>query len=223
MKKVLKKSGNLAIEKVSPEQAFVLGIDQSLNGSAFVWMKNFKVVDFKFFTNTISKSHDPHAILNREMDTKRLDNIFSFADNLLKNNKFDNAAIEDYAFAASKSNSVFQLGGLGEMLRLQLYRSGIAFRTYEPSKVKKFATGSGSAEKSEMVLAAYKDGFDVGQYGKSGEDLADAYWIAKMLTIEIFLHRNKDYINALNKTQQQVFTEVTKAYPTPLLDRPFYK
>jgi len=220
VQKVLKKVS--AIEKVSPESAIILGIDPSLNGTAFVKMQNFKVLDFWFFTGVIKNSKNEHAILNRDTETKRLNNIFEFLINLTKKHKFDYAAVEDYAFGA-KSNSVFQIGGVGEMVRLQLYRSGIPFRDYEPSKVKKFATGSGSAEKSEMVLAAYKTGFDVGQFGKNGEDLADAFWIGSMLTSELFLHKNKDYIGSLNKKQLETFNEITKAYPIPLLNRPFYK
>lgn len=219
--KIIKKK-TMAIEKVAPEDAIVLGVDPSLNGTAFVKMKNFKVIDFWFFTSVVKHSQDQHAVLNRELETKRLNNIFEFYENLLKTNKFDYCAIEDYAFGA-KSNSVFQIGGCGELLRLLTYRSGVPFRDYEPLKVKKFATENGSAEKSEMVLAAYKSGFDVGKFGKNGEDLADAFWIATMLTTELFLHKNKDYIGRFTRKQQEVFSETTKAYPIPLLNRPFYK
>lgn len=220
MPKILKKSLEIKT-KINPEDSIILGIDQSLNGSAFVWMKNFKVLDFRFFTDTLSKSKNPHAVFNKETGSKRLNNIFNFLQEKLKEYELTNAAIEDYAFGA-KSQSVFQLGGLGEMMKLCLYRSGVPYRTYEPNKVKKFATGNGSAEKSEIVLAAYKDGFDVGHFGKNGEDLADAYWIAKMLTIELFLHRNNDYLENLNQKQKEVFSDITKAYPIPLINRPFY-
>lgn len=221
--KVIKKKiiSNNIIEKVLPENCIILGIDQSLNGSAFVKMKNFEVLDFWFFTNVIKHSIDSHAILNRETDTKRLNIIYEETSKLISKNAFNYAAIENYAFGA-KGNSTFQIGGVGEMLRLQVYRSGIPFREYEPSKVKKFATNNGSAEKSEMVLAAYKAGFDVGKYGKNGEDLADAFWIATMLNNELFIHKNKDYINQLQKNKRDVFTEVTKSYPIPLLNRQFY-
>ncbi|MDF2615451.1 MAG: hypothetical protein K0Q47_106 [Sedimentibacter sp.] len=210
------------VEKVSPEKAIILAIDPSLNGAGFIKMKNFEVLDYWFFTNVVKNSKDPHARFNKEFGSKRLNNIYEFYEGLLKNHKFDYCAIEDYAYGA-KSNSVFQIGGLGEMIRLSTYRSGIPYRDYEPSKVKKFATEKGNAEKSEMVLAAYKAGFDVGMYGKNGEDLADAYWIGAMLTTELFLHKNKDYIGRFTRKQQEVFSETSKAYPIPLLSRPFYK
>jgi Holliday junction resolvasome RuvABC endonuclease subunit len=218
----ISKQKSTVIEKVNPEDAIILGIDPSLNGSGFIKMKNFEILDFWFFTNVLKHSSDPHAILNRETGSKRLNIIYEFYEKLLKSNDFDYCAIEDYAYGA-KSNSIFQIGGLGELLRLMTYRSGIPYRDYEPSKVKRFATGSGTAEKSEMVLAAYKSGFDVSKYGKNGEDLVDAYWIGNMLTTELFLHKNKDYIGKFTRKQQEVFNETTKSYPIPLLNRQFYK
>lgn len=209
-------------KKISPEDALILGIDPSLNGSAFMIMQGGEIVNYYFFTDVlkVAKESNGHGLVNKEKGPARLNIIYNFFNELLLKYKFDYAAIEDYAYGA-KSNSVFQIGGLGEMLRLLLYRAGIPYRDYEPSKVKKYATGSGNAEKSQMVLEAFKNGFDVASYGKSGEDLADSFWIAKMLSTELKLHMDINYLKALSKKQQQVFTESTKANPTPIINRPF--
>jgi Holliday junction resolvasome RuvABC endonuclease subunit len=212
------------IKKTTPDKAFVLGVDPSLNGAGFVLMQNFKVIDFKFFT-TVSKIENQfpqHAFFNKDFGPARLDKIFVAYQDMLQASFPSYIAIEDYAYGA-KSNSIFQIGGLGEMLRLQSYRAGIPYRDYEPSKVKKYATGKGNAEKSQMVLEAFKEGFDVGPYGKSGEDLADAFWIARMLSDEVFLHADSSHLKKLPKYRQEVFTDISKAYPIPIMNRPFMK
>lgn len=209
-------------KKVSPEDALVLGIDPSLNGSGFMIMRNEKVVDYFFFSQVIKivDSSEGHGMLNRNDGPKRLEVIYNFFIELMAKYNFDYAAIEDYAFGA-KSNSTFQIGGIGEMFRLQLYIAGIPFREYEPTKVKKYATGNGTAEKSAMVVEAYKNGFDVSAYGKSGEDLADSYWIGRMLSTELKLHKDTSYGSMLEKNKRETFTEATKAYPIPIINRPF--
>jgi Holliday junction resolvasome RuvABC endonuclease subunit len=209
-------------KKVNPEDALVLGIDPSLNGSGFVFLRNNEIQDYFFFTQVkkIAEASEGRGFHNKETGPARLDNLFNFFNFLLETTKPDYAAVEDYAYGA-KSNSTFQIGGMGEMYRLLLYRAGIPYRDYEPSKVKKYATESGNAEKSQMVLQAFKNGFDVAPYGKSGEDLADAFWIGRMLTTELKLHKDSNYLKKLPKHQQQVFTETSKAYPIPIINRPF--
>lgn len=209
-------------KKKENKEYLILGIDPSLNGTGIVIMKNYKVIDFYFFSQVIKtvNNSNGHGILNKETGMARLNAIYEFFSDLLKKYDFDYAGIEDYSYG-SKSNSTFQIGGIGELLRLLLFRNFIPFRDLEPSKVKKFATGHGNAEKSEMVLQAYKDGFDVSKYGKNGEDLADAYWIAKMVSTELILKADYKYINSLDKNRASTFTDISKAYPIPLAKRPF--
>jgi Holliday junction resolvasome RuvABC endonuclease subunit len=209
-------------KKVGPEDALILGVDPSLNGSGFLVMKNDKIIDHFFFSQVIKtvNASDGHGMLNKSDGVERLLVIQNFFNELLDNYNFDYAAIEDYAYGA-KSNSTFQIGGIGEMFRLNLYTTGIPYREYEPTKVKKYATGNGTAEKSAMVVEAYKNGFDVSAYGKSGEDLADAYWISRMLSTELKLHKDKSYGSNLTKHRLEVFTGVSKAYPIPIINRPF--
>jgi Holliday junction resolvasome RuvABC endonuclease subunit len=58
-------------------------------------------------------------------------------------------------------------------LRLELMREGITYMVLSPSTLKKFATGSGSADKTAMAMAAYKR---FGQeFGTSDE--CDAAWL----------------------------------------------
>lgn len=215
-------------QKVKPEEALLLGIDPSLNGSGFILSVGEEIVDYKFFTQVkrIAQDSKGRGIHNNSSGPERMKIIEEFVFDYMGkiNNEYgkypDYAAIENYSFG-SKGNSIFQIGGLGELYRLRLYDFGIPYREYEPPKVKKYATGSGNAEKSQMVLACYKEGFDVGPYGKSGEDLADAYWINKMLFTELKLHENSSYANEILKYRSAAFTEVTKSFPIPIINRPF--
>lgn len=217
MAKILKK-------KVSSSEQIVLGIDASLNGTAVVKLRGEEILDFTFFTTVkkLAKGFPKNAILNNTTGPERLFNIQNIFSKHILSDNIDYVAIEDYAFGA-KSNSVFQIGGLGEMLRLMLYKKRIPYREYEITRIKKFATSGGTAEKSAMVLAAYKDGFDVGKFGKSGEDLADAYWVARMLQEELKLRKDSNYANTIPKYKLEAFYAVTKASPIPILERPFVK
>ena len=204
--------------------ATVLGIDPSLSGTAFVVLKDGELHNYCFFTDVIkvAKASPKHAILNKATGIERLNKIYESYDELLAFNsgRIDCVGIENYAFGAT-SNSVFQIGGCGELLRLLTYREKIPYKEFEPSVVKKFATGNGSAQKSEMVLAAYKDGFDVSPYGKNGEDLADAYWIAKMITRNLQILDDKKYLQVMPAKEREVWNATSKKNPIPLIDRSF--
>lgn len=200
----------------------VLGIDPSLNGTAFVKKKGQKVLDYWFFTGKVglSKQYENHAVLQRDSGVKRLNSIYEFYTWYLKENVIDFVGIESYSYG-SVTNSAFQIGGCGELLRLLTYREGIPFKEYEPSVVKKFATGSGTAGKPDMMAAAIEHGFDVRDYGKSGEDLADAYWIAELTRTELRIKGNPDLLNSLTVKEREVFLATSKKNPTPMIERPF--
>lgn len=80
----------------------------------------------------------------------------------------DIVVIEDFAF--SRGNQAHLLGGLGYAIRLYLRSHDIPFVLVGPMQNKKFASGSGKAEKSGMLLAVYK------RWGIEAEDdnVADA-------------------------------------------------
>lgn len=87
----------------------------------------------------------------------------------------DVVVIEGYSFG-SKGNAMFNLGELGGVVRLDLYKSGISFVDVPPSVLKKFATGNGNANKAAMVLAAGKAGYD----GPGDDNAVDAWWLRNL-------------------------------------------
>jgi len=100
--------------------------------------------------------------------------------------------MEDHAFNAQGS-SVYQLGWLHGLIRFGLNDGGLRckgpvlpFRLYPPQSLKQIATGKGNAKKDEMIAAAIDAGVPCGVLGrpKPAEDVADAYWCARLLHAE---------------------------------------
>lgn len=82
--------------------------------------------------------------------------------------------IEGYSYASA--NQAHQIGELGGVLRLELYRSHIPYIEVAPKSLKKYATGNASAPKNEMLAAAIRR---LGYPGHS-DDEADAAWLRAM-------------------------------------------
>lgn len=86
-------------------------------------------------------------------------------------------AIEAYAYHAV-GDQVFQLGEVGGVVRLLAFRSGIPYFVVNPMLLKKFATGSSSAEKDDMIAAAKALG------ARPGDDnQADAFFLARVALV----------------------------------------
>jgi Holliday junction resolvasome RuvABC endonuclease subunit len=86
----------------------------------------------------------------------------------------DLVMIEDYPFAkGSRSLSfIYEQGGV---IRNELLRNDAIYLVRKPSVFKQYATGSGSADKTEMIATAKAEGFKEA----TNSDVADAYWIAR--------------------------------------------
>lgn len=81
--------------------------------------------------------------------------------------------IEGYSMGSRNSQS-FSIGELGGVIRLMLYGANIPTVVLPPTSLKKFATGSGIAQKPAMVLALFK------KWGieRTQDDEADAALLA---------------------------------------------
>lgn len=80
--------------------------------------------------------------------------------------------IEGYSYG-SKGRAIVSLGELGGVLRFELWRTGTPFVEVPPATVKKFATGSGNANKFEVIAAAHTR---LG-YTRFDDNEADALWL----------------------------------------------
>lgn len=83
--------------------------------------------------------------------------------------------LEGYSFG-SRGRAVFDIGELGGVVRLALYRRGIRFVDVPPATLKRYATGKGNASKEEVLVAAVR------RLGYAGADHneADAMWLYAM-------------------------------------------
>lgn len=82
--------------------------------------------------------------------------------------------LEGYAYGAR--NQAHQLGELGGVLRLAFHQIGVRLVVVPPTKLKKFATGSGKGGKDHIFAEAIRR---LGYEGSS-HDEADALWLLEM-------------------------------------------
>lgn len=155
----------------------IIGIDQSFTCSGLVVFEDEKIIEF----NAI-KSNKEDDKFNRAVFI--IDEIFKLYDK----HKPDIMRVEGLAFGTS-GNATRDLAGL----LFSIITHGIKNYTnfnYEivsPKQVKRFATGSGKATKTQMIEALPEDVrmlFENENYKKTTglADLADAYFIGQMVS-----------------------------------------
>jgi Holliday junction resolvasome RuvABC endonuclease subunit len=83
--------------------------------------------------------------------------------------------LEGYSFA-SKGRSLVDLGELGGVVRLALWERGIPFADVAPQTMKKFATGSGGADKGQIIVKCVRR-LDI---DPGDDNQADAAWFRAM-------------------------------------------
>lgn len=107
-----------------------------------------------------------------------------------------------------RGNAVLQLAGLGYMVRCDYDLAGYQLFDIPPSTLKKFATGRGHAEKSEMITAARLylgyDGFD--------DNEADALWLLQ----SVLQHYRLDGAAELPPNRRDALAGVR--WPNPLVN-----
>lgn len=83
--------------------------------------------------------------------------------------------VEGFAFG-SRGRAAVSLGGLGWLVRANLYRRGIAYMDVPPAVLKKYVTGKGNAKKDVMMRDVYRRwGFEA-----PTTDEADAFALAML-------------------------------------------
>lgn len=83
--------------------------------------------------------------------------------------------MEDFSFA-SKGASLFQIAGLGYLVRYHLWEQSIPFILVPPTVLKKFVTGVGNSDKNVMLKEIYKRwGADI-----NDDNIGDAYGLTRI-------------------------------------------
>ncbi|MNL18225.1 Crossover junction endodeoxyribonuclease RuvC [compost metagenome] len=128
----------------------------------------------------------------------RLDRIETKVRQVLEAERPALVVLEGYAF--SKKYSREQMGEVGGVVRLAIFRTGYEGRmlVVPPNTLKRFATGNQKATKAEMVDAARAKAPEV---WIRNDHEADAFWLAKLGE---FLHVPASQWKAWGATLEQV-------------------
>jgi Holliday junction resolvasome RuvABC endonuclease subunit len=217
----------------------VQGWDLAVNHSGYVELTDGELSNFWYVTNRVgsanrSKKHGCRLVLPKTKD-KFVQNVsrLNFArefivKNVLKENP-DYVGVENYSYASK--GSVYQMGEIGSVARILLWRTGIPFRLHDPISVKMFVTHDGTCQKDLVEKFVYERwDVDFSAYNQpksktgkedrtTSEDLCDAFSIAKLVWTELLLRKGKIKLEDMHEKEIQVFNRVTKTYPVNLLSR----
>lgn len=221
----------------------VQGWDLSLNHAAFVqladgeldcaWYVTPYKGSFEKGNSFVNATHIimPKGMPAKDMECLRLEWWSDFLSNFLCRYPVGHVGLEDYAFkAAMRSHQIGELGGIA---RLELWKSGTQFRLHDPTSVKMFGSLRGDADKNQMRVAVEErfgitfDQYDAAKGNRKNPntdtsgDLCDAFVIAKMVWVELQIRAGRLALVDLEEKERQVFLRVTKSNPINLLGREF--
>lgn len=216
----------------------IAGVDASINGTAVTILEldemfNIISASYKSYAPTkIQSAKDPLNLIRLDKSVK--DGFGSSYEQYVWNSEnftgwvegVQYAAIEDYAFAAN--GRVFDLAENTSLMKKVLWDQGTSLRKYEPTVIKKFATGNGAADKVKMK-AAYFDKHS-GALDLSNilidkdhplEDIIDSFFIAMLLRIELMLRHGVVSMKELDTDVIWCFNRVSKSSPVNILNQEF--
>jgi crossover junction endodeoxyribonuclease RuvC len=130
-------------ETVPRRERLYMGLDPSLTGTGIAFIHAGRLKTFRLV---------PPAKMR---GVERLDWLSVQMEETLSAYGPDQVAIEAYSFG-SRNSHAHALGEAGGAFRLALYRRGVATIEVPPTSLKKFATGSGTAEKATVAKELYK-------------------------------------------------------------------
>jgi crossover junction endodeoxyribonuclease RuvC len=111
--------------------------------------------------------------------------------------------IENYAFG--KSNQAHQMGELGGVIRLMLHEEGYKYFVVTPTRLKKFLTGKGVAEKNLML----KELFKVFGHDVNDDNIADALVLMELGRAMIG-HPSKELPKYRREVVEEVLRDLSK-------------
>lgn len=209
----------------------ICGIDPSINSTGIYKMKlddnTLDIIEQDYLGFTQVKKNSSNNIHwykkkdfknNIEQNVWMQNQIYGFIGHP------DYVAIEGYAYGAT--GKVFEIGEFVGGLKQMLFNMGIKIRVYEPTVVKLSSTGRGNADKIRMIdeYEKYNEKqlnlSDLPQY-KIKEDIVDAYYICKLLRLELMLRKALIKLEDLSETEIKIFNRCTKSNPVNILGRGF--
>lgn len=137
--------------------------------------------------------------------------------------------IEHYSLH-SKSRALYEIGEVGGIIRRWLFNNGFNLRQTDPQSQQMWALKGQCSKRLRFDLAVAngllidlksvnaKPGKD---YEGPGTDLADAFWLAHMLWVELKVRLGEMAMTDLDQRRRDVINRVTPSWPIGLLSRPF--
>jgi Holliday junction resolvasome RuvABC endonuclease subunit len=214
----------------------ILGIDLSLNHAGYVMLDgdSGRLLDYAFLSDVkkdvrFDERHGFH------LDVKKRDGedrdcftarrmarnieIFEYIlwDHFELSTQIQEVycCIEGYAYNIQNTKAIYQIAEWTGYVKNCLYGRA-KLRTYDPALMKRFSVGNGKATKKDMVEGFFKDNPKIelvlkqdkhGEYDGPGTDVADAYFLAKMLWIELKLRNCEVCLEDLPEYQQGALTD----------------
>ena len=210
----------------------IIGIDPSINATGLYEMdlddKTLDILsyDYKGFTQ-VKKNETTEIVHYKKKDFKNNIEQHIFMEEEISSFIYgaDYVAIEGYAFNAT--GRVFDIGEFVGGLKRMIYNEKILMRIYEPTVIKLASTNKGNCDKIRMCDEydkLYDGQLDLGhlpQYKTPKEDIVDAYYICKLLRLELMLRRGLIHLEKLSETEIKIFNRCTKSNPVNILGRGF--
>jgi Holliday junction resolvasome RuvABC endonuclease subunit len=165
---------------------FVLGVDPSYSGFGMC----FYFPDGKYSTFHASFPPDKSTGVDRLVDIESwLTGVLGTVGEHIRH-----VCLEGYAYG--RKNGREEAGELGAVVKLALRQLGVPVgypTIVSPPEVKKYATGSGKAEKSDIKLAVYR------KWGAEfrNDNEADSFVLAKMAAAIAYREPQLEYERAL--------------------------
>lgn len=114
-------------------------------------------------------------------DMVRLDWLHRRVVHALHDHAPELCVIEGYSMGSQMAYARAS-GELGGIVRLAIWRQRITLAVISPASLKKFAVNSAKADKSDMAVAAVREGWT-----GTGNDAADAWWLRSMASYQFDL------------------------------------
>lgn len=164
----------------------VVGIDLSLTRTAVCLFRE----DEDEPSNLVVQSDKQGMYRVREIAAMVMDHIRMNAGGVMFNELY--VFVEGYAFA--RPQQAHFLGELGGVIRDRLITHGIPYIDVPPTKLKKFVTGKGNANKEQMAVGTYK------RWGRefATNDEVDAFALA-MLGWAVLHPENDGHLTAFQR------------------------
>ena len=157
----------LVLTSVLSNKSKVLGLDLSLTGTG--WCLN----DKEALSMGLIETDKMEGLPRIDFILQEIRHKFTIAP--VDTTKTTLVILEDFSFA-SKGSSLFQIAGLGYIVRHWLWKNNIDFILVPPTILKKFVTGAGNSDKSVMLKEIYKRwGADI-----NDDNIGDAYGLSRI-------------------------------------------